>query len=140
MHAPTRQAAPRHTRILGFLCLSAALSSALAFVPVPSEQVNRESQIAEIRRFIGHKDAVWSVALAPDGQHALSGSYESLFLGRLGVRHLLVEKHAGTSQHPRAAATTCGPGSCTGRRASRARCHGYGPRCSVPRSSPGRRH
>jgi len=45
-----RQAAPRHTRILGFLCLSAALSSALAFVPVPSEQVNRESQIAEIRR------------------------------------------------------------------------------------------
>ena len=76
MHAPTRQAAPRHSRILGFLCLSVALSSALAFVPVPSEQVNRESQIAEIRRFIGHKDAVWSVALAPDGQHALSGSYD----------------------------------------------------------------
>lgn len=32
---------------------------------------------------------------------SLVGLSASLFLGRLGVRHLLVEKHAGTSTHPR---------------------------------------
>ncbi|MFI6444643.1 FAD-dependent oxidoreductase [Kitasatospora sp. NPDC050543] len=32
---------------------------------------------------------------------SLVGLSASLFLGRLGVRHLLVEKHAGTSHHPR---------------------------------------
>ncbi|GAA0676976.1 FAD-dependent monooxygenase [Kitasatospora atroaurantiaca] len=32
---------------------------------------------------------------------SLVGLSASLFLGRLGVKHLLVEKHAGTSHHPR---------------------------------------
>ncbi|HEY5834388.1 FAD-dependent oxidoreductase, partial [Streptomyces sp.] len=32
---------------------------------------------------------------------SLVGLSTSLFLGRLGVRHLLVEKHPGTSHHPR---------------------------------------
>ncbi|MFK0290292.1 FAD-dependent oxidoreductase [Streptomyces sp. NPDC090442] len=32
---------------------------------------------------------------------SLVGLSASLFLGRLGVRHVLVEKHAGTSRHPR---------------------------------------
>ncbi|MET9612035.1 FAD-dependent oxidoreductase [Kitasatospora indigofera] len=32
---------------------------------------------------------------------SLVGLSASLFLGRLGVRHLLVEKHSGTSHHPR---------------------------------------
>lgn len=32
---------------------------------------------------------------------SLVGLSASLFLGRLGVRHLLVEKHAATSRHPR---------------------------------------
>lgn len=32
---------------------------------------------------------------------SLVGLSASLFLGRLGVRHLLVEKHADTSRHPR---------------------------------------
>ncbi|MET9170854.1 FAD-dependent monooxygenase [Streptomyces misionensis] len=32
---------------------------------------------------------------------SLVGLSTSLFLGRLGVRHLLVERHAGTSHHPR---------------------------------------
>ncbi|MGK4579406.1 FAD-dependent oxidoreductase [Kitasatospora sp. HPMI-4] len=32
---------------------------------------------------------------------SLVGLSASLFLGRLGVRHLLVEKHPGTSHHPR---------------------------------------
>ena len=32
---------------------------------------------------------------------SLVGLSASLFLGRLGVRHLLVERHAGTSMHPR---------------------------------------
>ncbi|WP_042418131.1 FAD-dependent oxidoreductase [Streptacidiphilus anmyonensis] len=32
---------------------------------------------------------------------SLVGLSTSLFLGRLGVPHLLVERHAGTSQHPR---------------------------------------
>ncbi|MCD0481133.1 FAD-dependent monooxygenase [Streptacidiphilus sp. ASG 303] len=32
---------------------------------------------------------------------SLVGLSASLFLGRLGVRHLLVERHAGTSVHPR---------------------------------------
>ncbi|GGZ88930.1 FAD-dependent oxidoreductase [Streptomyces subrutilus] len=32
---------------------------------------------------------------------SLVGLSTSLFLSRLGVRHLLVEKHAGTSEHPR---------------------------------------
>ncbi|KQV17127.1 MULTISPECIES: FAD-dependent monooxygenase [unclassified Kitasatospora] len=32
---------------------------------------------------------------------SLVGLSASLFLGRLGVEHLLVEKHAGTSHHPR---------------------------------------
>ncbi|WP_371477634.1 FAD-dependent monooxygenase [Kitasatospora sp. NBC_00315] len=32
---------------------------------------------------------------------SLVGLSASLFLGRLGVRHLLVEKHTGTSHHPR---------------------------------------
>ena len=32
---------------------------------------------------------------------SLVGLSASLFLGRLGVRHMLVEKHAGTSHHPR---------------------------------------
>ncbi|MFC8447508.1 FAD-dependent oxidoreductase [Kitasatospora sp. NPDC057223] len=32
---------------------------------------------------------------------SLVGLSASLFLGRLGVRHLVVEKHAGTSHHPR---------------------------------------
>lgn len=32
---------------------------------------------------------------------SLVGLSASLFLGRLGIRHLLVEKHSGTSHHPR---------------------------------------
>jgi putative polyketide hydroxylase len=32
---------------------------------------------------------------------SLTGLSTSLFLGRLGVRHILVERHAGTSIHPR---------------------------------------
>src|ERR1043166_369652 len=32
---------------------------------------------------------------------SLVGLSASLFLGRLGVRHTLVERHAGTSIHPR---------------------------------------
>ncbi|ARF58619.1 FAD-dependent oxidoreductase [Streptomyces gilvosporeus] len=32
---------------------------------------------------------------------SLVGLSASLFLGRLGVRHMLVEKHSGTSRHPR---------------------------------------
>ncbi|GAA3367309.1 hypothetical protein GCM10020367_67820 [Streptomyces sannanensis] len=32
---------------------------------------------------------------------SLVGLSSSLFLGRLGIRHMLVEKHAGTSMHPR---------------------------------------
>jgi putative polyketide hydroxylase len=32
---------------------------------------------------------------------SLVGLSASLFLGRLGVRHLLVEKHSDTSRHPR---------------------------------------
>src|SRR3954453_4694923 len=32
---------------------------------------------------------------------SLVGLSTSLFLGRLGVRHTLVERHAGTSIHPR---------------------------------------
>lgn len=32
---------------------------------------------------------------------SLVGLSASLFLGRLGVEHLLVEKHAATSTHPR---------------------------------------
>ena len=32
---------------------------------------------------------------------SLVGLSASLFLGRLGIEHLLVEKHAGTSTHPR---------------------------------------
>ena len=32
---------------------------------------------------------------------SLVGLSTSLFLGRLGVPHVLVEKHSGTSHHPR---------------------------------------
>ena len=48
-----------------------------------------------------------------------SGLSTSLFLGRLGVPHILVERHAGYLASTRAAAaTTCAPWSCSVRRGS----------------------
>jgi WD40 repeat protein len=42
--------------------------------PTPAAQVPRVPLGREVRRFIGHKDAVGAVALSPDGRFALSGS------------------------------------------------------------------
>src|SRR5438552_6302960 len=63
-------------RVLGWLGLGMAMSSAAAYVPVPEEPKTKDTPAKEIRRFIGHDDAVWSVALSPDNRFALSGSYD----------------------------------------------------------------
>jgi WD40 repeat protein/tRNA A-37 threonylcarbamoyl transferase component Bud32 len=42
--------------------------------PAPAAQMPRVSLGREVRRFLGHKDAVEAVAFSPDGRAALSGS------------------------------------------------------------------
>src|SRR5437660_5364084 len=76
MSAPKEQESFRLARALSWLALGMGISSAIAFAPVPEDQQNKESQAAELRRFLGHKDSVWSVALSADGRYALSGSYD----------------------------------------------------------------
>ncbi len=42
--------------------------------PAPAAQISRVPLGREVRRFLGHKDAVGAVAFSPDGRSALSGS------------------------------------------------------------------
>src|SRR5438132_11891835 len=92
---------PRQTLLLLHACwgllLVMRIATAASPAPVPPGD-KKQVPATQTRRLGGHTDAVWSVAFSPNGQQAVSGSYDqTLRLWDVGTGHELqrFEGHTG---------------------------------------------
>src|SRR4051812_10614669 len=76
MPASHKQPTALFLTVFSWLTLAAGVASATPLLTSAAGEPEKKPTNDAVREFVGHDDAVWSVAFSPDGRLAVSGSYD----------------------------------------------------------------